>query len=61
MTEQWPKFETEITVSSDPNKFGKAVGWCPAYGIGLGFRPNREVVKPDAVFMPEEYAKHYQS
>lgn len=58
MTELKPAFATTVTVSSDPNKFGKAVGWSPAFGRGLGVRPN--LLQPDAVFMPQEYAKHYR-
>jgi hypothetical protein len=37
-----------------PNsEYGHAVGWCPALGRGLGFRPNApEVVKPDLYIFP---------
>lgn len=53
MDKHQPSFKTHWTFSSDPNAFGTATGSCPAYGRGLGFRPNKpESIKPDAVFMP---------
>jgi hypothetical protein len=47
--------EVETVYGRIPHSnYGHAVGWCPALGLGLGFRPNApEVVKPDLYIFPD--------
>jgi len=51
--------EVETVYGRIPHSnYGHAVGWCPALGLGLGFRPNdpenvKEVVKPDLYIFPD--------